>query len=48
MPVLTQLWKEKTNEFTSIQKAVIGATLAFILTTSLYAMVLISIEIAAK
>ncbi len=48
MPVLLQLWKEKTNEFTTAQKAVIGATLAFIFTTSLYAMVLISLEIATK
>ncbi len=48
MPVLLQLWNEKTNDFTTIQKAVIGATVAFIFTTSFYAMVLISMEIAAK
>ncbi len=48
MPVLLQLWNEKTTEFNTLQKAVIGATLAFIFTTSFYAMVLISMEIAAR
>ncbi len=44
MAILTQLWSEKTNEFTTTQKAVIGLTLAFIFTTSLFAMALLFME----
>lgn len=44
MAILTQLWSEKTNEFTTVQKTVIGTTLAFIFTTSLFAMALLFME----
>ncbi len=44
MTSLTQLWSEKTGEFTTIQKAIIGLTLSFILSTSVFALVLLIME----
>lgn len=44
MAILTQIWSEKTNEFTTSQKAVIGLSTAFIFSTSFIALILLAIE----
>ena len=37
MTLLTQIWSEKTSDFTTAQKAIIGLTTAFIFATSFIA-----------
>ncbi|MFD0977556.1 hypothetical protein [Salinimicrobium gaetbulicola] len=44
MAILTQIWSEKTNEFSTSQKAVLGLTTAFIFSTSFVALILLAIE----
>ena len=44
MAILTQIWSEKTNEFSTSQKAVLGLTTAFIFSTSFAALILLAIE----
>lgn len=44
MTSLTQFWTEKTGEFTTIQKAIIGLTLSFIISTSAFALILLFME----
>ncbi|MFD0977557.1 hypothetical protein [Salinimicrobium gaetbulicola] len=46
MSLLTQIWSEKTNDFTTTQKAVLGLTVAFIFSTSFIALILLAIEFA--
>lgn len=44
MTSLAQLWSEKTVEFTTIQKAIIGLTLSFIVSTSVFALIMLFLE----
>lgn len=45
METLTYLWEETTNDFTTTQKRIIGAVVAFIVTAALSAFVLLAIEL---
>lgn len=46
METLTYIWEEKTGDFTTVQKVVIGTVLTFIAAVSVSAMVLLYLDIA--
>lgn len=45
MAVLTNIWKEQTNGFSLVQKAVLSFILLFIFATSALALVLVYLEL---
>lgn len=45
MTVLTQIWKDQTSGFSSLQKAILGLIVSFIIFTAISALVLVYFEL---
>lgn len=45
MTALSQLWKDQTTGFSTVQKAILGLIISFILFTAISALVLVYLEL---